>query len=93
MSKNQANAKQHTEAENYSNSFYTLSFKNNIFSKISKKQMCQHSWDYTVNHNKNEEQNEKRSHRYDINRPRSSHGYKYSNYKKCHSMIMLICIK
>ena len=34
-----------------------------------------------------------RSHRHDINRPRSRHGYKYSKYKKCLSMIMLICIK
>ena len=35
----------------------------------------------------------KRSHRYDINRPRSRHGHKYSKYKKCLSMMMLICIK
>ena len=34
-----------------------------------------------------------RSHRYDINRPRSRHGHKYSKYKKCLSMMMLICIK
>ena len=34
-----------------------------------------------------------RSHRYDINRPRSRRGYKYSKYKKCFSMMMLICIK
>ena len=33
-----------------------------------------------------------RSHRYDINRPRSRHGHKYSKYKKCLSIIMLICI-
>ena len=34
-----------------------------------------------------------RSHRYDIDRPRSRHGDKYSKNKKCLSMIMLICIK
>ena len=34
-----------------------------------------------------------RSHRYDINRPRSRYGHKYSRYKKCVSMMMLICIK
>ena len=34
-----------------------------------------------------------RSHRYDINRPRSRHGHKYSKYKKCFSMIILIGIK
>ena len=35
----------------------------------------------------------KGSHRYDINRPRSRHGHKYSKYKKCLSKMMLICIK
>ena len=34
-----------------------------------------------------------RSLRYNINRPRSRHGHKYSKYKKCLSMVMLICIK
>ena len=34
-----------------------------------------------------------RSHRYDINRHMSTHGLTYSKYKKCLSMIMLICIK
>ena len=32
------------------------------------------------------------SHKYDINRPRPRQGHKYSNYKKCLSM-MVICIK
>ena len=35
----------------------------------------------------------KRSPRYVINRPSSWHGHKYSKYKKCLSMMMLICIK
>ena len=34
-----------------------------------------------------------RSHIYDINRPRSRHGHKYSKYKKYLSMMMLIYIK
>ena len=34
-----------------------------------------------------------RPHRCDINRPRSRHGHKYSKYKKCLTMMMLICIK
>ena len=34
-----------------------------------------------------------RSHRYNINRPMSRHGHKYSKYKKCLSMMMLLCIK
>ena len=34
-----------------------------------------------------------RSHRYDINRPRSKHGHICSKYKKCLSMTMFICIK
>ena len=35
-----------------------------------------------------------RSYRYNVNRPRSRHGHKYSTYKKCLTvMIMLTCIK
>ena len=34
-----------------------------------------------------------RSHRYDINKPTSRHELKHSKYKKCLSMMMLICIK
>ena len=34
-----------------------------------------------------------RSHKYDINRRRSTHGHEYSKYKKCLSMVMLFCIK
>ena len=36
---------------------------------------------------------ESRSHRYDINRPGSSHGHKYSKYKRCLTVMMHICIK
>ena len=34
-----------------------------------------------------------RSHRYNINRPRSRYGHKYDKYKKCLSVMMVICIK
>ena len=34
-----------------------------------------------------------RSHKYDINRPGSRNERKYSNYKKCLPIVMLICIK
>ena len=34
-----------------------------------------------------------RSHRYDINRPRSIHEDKYSKYKICLSIMMAVCIK
>ena len=34
-----------------------------------------------------------RSHRYDINSHRSRHGQEYSKYKKCLTMVMLVCIK
>ena len=34
-----------------------------------------------------------RWHRHDINRPRPRHGYKYSKYKKCLRIKMLVCIK
>ena len=34
-----------------------------------------------------------RSHRYNINKPRSKHGHKYNNCKKCLIMTMFICIE
>ena len=41
-------------------------------------------------HNENADKNEKRSHRSDINRPRSRDRHKYSKYKKCLSVMMPI---
>ena len=35
----------------------------------------------------------KMTNRYNINRPRSRYGHKYSKCKKCLSMMILICIK
>ena len=46
-----------------------------------------------INHNENEDENENKSHRQDIYRPVSRHRHKYSKYKKCLTMMMLICIK
>ena len=34
-----------------------------------------------------------RSNRYDINRPRLKHDHKYTKYKTCLSIMMVICIK
>ena len=34
-----------------------------------------------------------RSHRCDINRSRPRHGHKYTKYKMCLSIMMVICIK
>ena len=34
-----------------------------------------------------------RSHRHDINTPRPRHGHRYSKYRKCLSITILICIK
>ena len=34
-----------------------------------------------------------RSNRYDITSPRTYHEHIYSKYKKCHSIVMLVCIK
>ena len=34
-----------------------------------------------------------RSHKYDINRTRPRHGHKYTKYKMCLSIMLVICIK
>ena len=34
-----------------------------------------------------------RSHRYDINRTRPRHGYEYTKYKMCFSMMIVMCNK
>ena len=94
LAKNQANAKQHPEAEllklkNYSHSSSTLSTKDNrTYSKKKqkKKWVCilEIIWLSIVKTG---------SHWHNINRPSSRHGHKYSKYEKCLSMMMLICIK
>ena len=46
-----------------------------------------------INENKNEHENEKKIHRYDITRRRPRHGYKYAICKMNLSLMMTICIK
>ena len=47
-----------------------------------------------INHNENDgDENEEQINRYNINRPQSGDEHKYSKYKKCIRMMMLICIK
>ena len=64
LAKNQANAKQHPEAElllfeNYARSSSTLSPKKNVHTpKIKQTNQCLHSSDYTISHNENEEEKE-----------------------------------
>ena len=70
QAKNQGNAKQHILYTHYHPKIMEHILKN------KRKNKCVYSWDY-------EDENEKRSHWYDINRPRSRHGHKYSEYKKC----------
>ena len=100
LAKNQANAKQHPEAElclfeNYSHSSSTLLPKNNkTYSKNKQKNncVCIHEIIQLITM-KMKMKKKNRSHRYDINKPRPRHGQKYSKCKTCLSMIMIICIK
>ena len=66
LAKNQANAKQHPEAElllfeNYSHFSSTLSSKSNrtYSKKQAKEQVCLYLRDYRINHDENEDENEK----------------------------------
>ena len=64
LPKNQANGKQHPDAEllfeNYSHSSSLLLSKNRIYSKNrAKEHLCLYSWDDAINHNENEDENEK----------------------------------
>ena len=100
LAKNQVNAKQHPEAvlflfENYSHSSSTLLSKNRSYSKNYKQKnkcVCFHEIMWLIIM-KMETKMKNRSHRCDINRPRARHGRKYSKYKKCLGMMMLIRIK
>ena len=65
--KNQANAKQDPKTElllfeNYSHSSSTLSSKNNraYSKKQANEQVSLYSWDYPINHNENEDENDKK---------------------------------
>ena len=50
------------------------------------------NWGYTINGKENETENEKSS-RYDINRPGRWHGHKKTKYKICHDIMMVISIR
>ena len=72
----------------------TLLTKNNSrYFKNKQKKMCVYSWDYIINQNENKDEMKKIPHSYDINRPKSRCQHKYSIYKKCPGVMMLICIK
>ena len=97
LTKIQANAKQHPEAEillfeNYSHSWSTLSSKirHILKNKQKNKCVCIHE---IVRLIILKMKMKNRSHRYNINRCRSIHWHKYSVCKKCLTMMMLICIK
>ena len=99
MAKNQASAKQHPEAElllfeNYPHSSSTFSSKNDRAyhnKRQRNRYVCMHEIVRLIMM-KIKMKMKNRSHTYNINRPRFRHGYKYSKYKKCLTMIMLTCI-
>ena len=90
LAKNQANAKQHPEVElllfeNYSHSSSILSSKINGTNSVIRKRRSMSV--------KIKVKIKNRSHRHDINRPTSRHEHKYSKYKKCLGIVILICVK
>ena len=85
--------------ENYSHFWSALVSKNNRTyntkqkkNKQKNKCVCIHEITWLIIM-KMKMKMKKRLHRYDINGPRSKDGHKYCKYKKCLSMMMLICIK
>ena len=46
-----------------------------------------------IDYEENEAKIKNRSHSYGINRPKPRHGLRYTKYKKCHSKMMVICIR
>ena len=98
--KNWARAKQHAEAElllleNYVVSSSTLSSKDNR--RYSKK--CAKNKYVYLNENiwlmakKKRLKMKNRSSRYDKNRPRCRHGHKYTKYKICLNIMMVISVR
>ena len=99
MAENQANAKQHSEAE-------LLLFEIiDILHQRYHPRIIGHILKYKQNNKcvcineiirliivKMKLKMKNRSHRYDVNRYRPIHGHKYNKYKKYLSMMMLICI-
>ena len=77
---------------NYSFSSSTLSFKNNrrFSKKCAKKKV---SLFYKINGTENEAKIKHRSRRHNINRIKPRHGSKYTKYKMCLSIMIVIYIK
>ena len=100
LAKNQANAKQHPEAEfllfeNYWFSSSTLSSrKNRKYSGKFAKSKCvcfnEITWLTTM---KMSLKLKNRLQRYDLNRSRSRHGHNYIKYKMCLGIMMVIWVK
>ena len=100
LTKNQAKAKQHPEAElllfeNYLLSSSSLSFKNNkrYSKKCTKKQVRLFKWGYIINGNEKRLKTKNRWYRYDMNRSRIRHGYKSTKYQIYFSIMMVMYIK
>ena len=92
LAKNQANAKQQPETKfcylkiiHILHAGYHPKITIHILKK-KKKSSVSYSWDFAINQSKND----KRSHGYKINKPRSRHGHKFSKYKTSLSMMMII---
>ena len=98
--KNQGKAKEHPEAE-------LLLLENYLLTSSSSSSKNDRSYSKKITRNKYVYLNEviwlmtmkkmlkmkKRSHRYNINRPRPTNGHKYTKYKMCFSVKIVICIK
>ena len=95
VAKNQANAKQHPEAELLlfesfhilHPHFYPKLLQHILKNKQKNNYVCIHEV-ILLMIMKMKMKMKNRSHRYDINGPRSRHGSKYSKYKNCLGMIM-----
>ena len=101
LAKKQANAKQHPEAElcGYLTIVHILHplyhpkiIGHTLKDKQKNKSICIHKIIRLIIMNMNMKK-KNGSHRYNINRPRSRHGHKYSKFKTCLIMKILICIK
>ena len=89
LAKKQVNAKQHPEAEfllfakySHSSSTYCPKIKGHI-QKNKQKNKCVCFHEIIIMIMKMELKKKNGSHRYDVNRPTSRDGHKYSKYKKC----------
>ena len=97
LAKNQANAKQYPEAELLLFENYLHSSSGNhqkitghvLKNKLKNKCVCIHEIIRLII-TRMKMRIKTTSHSYNINRARPSHGHKYSKYKKCLSMMMLI---